>query len=270
MAEQIISCKNCNKNLHPEDKFCNHCGAAIVSSRLTLKNILQNFADDVLGWDNKYLLTIRLLITQPKKVLTEYLGGVRKKYVPPFAFLAIATALAMLLFNQFEKEYIAVSNSFYEKEMNYFENMGDYKNKEEYQSQKIKQQEMNNNLQISLLKNLNLYTFLLIPLYALLAFIIFGKPYNFGEHLIITSYLQGMLFLSSILLFFISLFTNPLVYSCSGLIAIIYYLYAYGSLYKLSGWKITLKLFVFLGLIILLAILAFMIGVAVVIISKIK
>ena len=38
------------------------------------------------------------MFTQPHIVLTEYLSGVRKRYVNPFGYLAVGAALSLIIF----------------------------------------------------------------------------------------------------------------------------------------------------------------------------
>lgn len=257
---ETLPCKTCNSPLSDTDNYCAHCGAVVISERLTLKKIWHNFADDVLGWDNKYFATVKALTIHPDLVLGEYLSGVRKKYVSPFAFLAVAAALVTLIFNQFADEYLSISDSFYNQEMKYIERLNEQEKTEEYKQNLLRQREESNHAQLAMLKNLNLYIFLLIPFYALLSFWVFGKPFNFGEHLVIASYLQGLLFFSSLLLFIFGILIHPLIYYCNVLISVCYYMYSYGRLYKLKPLQYVLKFLKFVGIVILIILAATLIA----------
>jgi hypothetical protein len=72
-----------------------------------------------------------------------------------------------------------------------------YKNQDEFSKSIMKFQ----------MKSYKLISFLQLPLITILAFLIFRKPYNFGEHLVINTYLQGIVLFLSILLFIFSLLT---------------------------------------------------------------
>ncbi len=242
-----MNCKNCQNQIKETQKFCSNCGAKIVINRISTRNIFKNFINDFFSLDNKYLVTIKTLILQPKLILKEYLEGTRKKYVAPFAFLAIGTALAMLVFNEFSDNYIEISNVVNEKQFDLIE--GQFETTEK---QRIESSELAIKIQNYNLKYFNIFTLLIIPFYALIAFLVYRKPYNYGEHLIITCYAQGLLFLSTILFFILGIVINPTIYYLSIPIAIIYYLYAYGRLYDLTFGKILIKLLKFLGIMLIL------------------
>ncbi len=221
--------------------------------------------NDFFSLDNKYLLSLKMLFLHPKQILTEYLEGTRKKYVSPFAFLAIGTALAMLVFNEFSDNFLEISNVINETQFDLVE--GQVESTEimvELEKERIESKEMAIQIQKHILKYFNIITFLLIPFYALTAFVVYRKPYNYGEHLIITCYVQGLLFLSTILFFIMGLVIHPSIYYLSIPVGIIYYLYAYGKLYGLTFGQNLIKLLRFLGisliLIIVLGVFAFLVG----------
>lgn len=113
---------------------------------------------------------------------------------------------------------------------------------------KKEQMEIITKLSSSMLKYFNLLVILFMPFYTFLSFLTYRKPYNYGEHLVINSYIQGLSFLVTSLIFTISVFTNPLVYIITIVLLIIYYTYAYGKLHKLSVAESILKLFKFFGI----------------------
>ena len=245
-----MNCKNCKNQIKETQKFCSYCGAKIVINRISTRNIFKNFIKDFFSLDNKYFLTITTLLLQPKLILKEYIEGTRKKYVAPFTFLAIGMALAMLIFNEFSDNYIELSNVVNEKQFDIIE--GQFENTEGIEKQRIESKEMTIKIQNYTLKYFNILTLILIPFYALIAFLVYRKPYNYGEHLIITCYIQGVLFLSAILFFFLGIIINPAIYYLSLPIAIIYYLYAYGQLYDLTFGKTLIKLLKFIGILLIL------------------
>ena len=99
-----------------------------------------------------------------------------------------------------------------------------------------------------ILKYFNLLVLLLMPFYAFMAKLIYGKPYNYAEHLVINSYIQGITFWVTTLIFVFSVFTNPSIYFISILFTVIYYMYVYGKLCNLTFAESILKFLIFLGL----------------------
>jgi hypothetical protein len=91
-----------------------------------------------------------------------------------------------------------------------------------------------------------MYSFALLPFYTLLAFLTFGKPYNYGEHLVINAYIQGLSMMVLAFIFLICLFTVPSLYNFSIILTIVYYPYAYARLYKLSLLQSLLRTLKFL------------------------
>lgn len=268
-CHQAMNCKNCEAPLGDNSQYCSNCGAVIVSERITVKKIWYSFTDQFIGWDNKYLRTVLQVFTKPEVVIKSYLGGTRKKYMAPFALLAINTAIAMLIFNQFSESYLEITDSFNATQYELIEDQADPNHDNaEFQKQKQSQFENARKIQEGLLKYFNIFTFLLIPFYALIAFLVFRKPYNYGEHLVIVAYIQGLLFIVSILLFLLSVWVDPLFYSISFFFAIFFYLYTYGRLYKHSFLKLVVLFFKFIGVMVLLAIVFTIIMVVVVLAQK--
>ena len=170
-----MNCKNCESPISPEDHYCRECVAEIVNERLTGNGIWQKLADQFFGWDNKYLLTILTLLRKPETVLNAYIGGTRKKYVAPFTFLAIGTAIAMITFNQFSDSYMEVIDMFYESEYELIESQFEKElDKEQLRLEKEAQIEQSRKIQQWILKYFNFLTFILIPIYAWISRLVFG------------------------------------------------------------------------------------------------
>jgi hypothetical protein len=266
---QTMNCKNCEAPLTETASFCSHCGAKVVSHRITTKSLVQSVADQFFGWDNKYLQTILMMLRRPELVLSSYINGTRKRFMAPFALLAINTALSMLIFNHYSEEFLDMMDTMNQAQ---FEAMAvdsdDSAASAEYRERQMEQQEYMKAYQNMLVKNLNIFTFLFIPFFALIAFLVFRKPYNYGEHLVIVTYIQGTISLISLILFFLSIAINPAFYSISLLTSILFYLYAYGRLNKYSFKQIILKFLKFIGVLLLLTIILTIIMVVYVVIKK--
>jgi len=264
-----MTCKNCHAELSEISKFCNSCGAKVVTKRITAKNLLSDIFQNAFGWDNKYFSTIRSLIIRPGELLREYLGGTRKKYVNPFTFLVIGMTLAVFTFNSFEDRYIENNMNFQTKQMKWQsqwmnENLGVPLPSEVVKKEQLAGVERSTKF---ILKYFNILVVLTLPLYTLLAFLVYRKPYNYGEHIVINCYIQGVSFISISGLFLISLVTHPLVYLLNSLLLLIFYAYAYGKLYKLSVGQSIFKVFLFLAILIAVSvaimIVGFLVGMAV-------
>lgn len=256
-----MNCKNCEQNITDTTNFCADCGAKVVLERITTKRLWRDFAAGFFGWDNKYLMTLKKLVFKPEQILKEYINGTRKKYVAPFVFLAIGTAIAMLVFTELSDKYIELSNSFNEQQYDFIqEQLGTKESFESYEEDKKEQIEGSARVQKSILRYFNIFTFLLLPIYALIAYWVFGKPHNYGEHLVINCYIQGVTFLIGVIFFLVSIFTSPVVYMLSFISFMVYYLYVYKRLNGYSFGTVILKLFKFLGIILIFSVLPFAMG----------
>ena len=127
-----------------------------------------------------------------------------------------------------------------------------YKNETEFKQALLKFQ----------MKYYNTLAFLFLPIYTLIAFFVFGKPYNFGEHLLINTYLQSVTTFLTVILFVFSLLFGINIFGTGILILpFFYYCFAYKKLYKLTFGKLLLKILKFIGILLLFMIIPFIIGI---------
>lgn len=270
-----MNCKNCNEKLTTEDQFCHHCGAKVIKQRITVKLLFLELSTNVFGWDTRYFITLKTMLLNPNIVLDEYLSGVRKRYVNPFAFFAIGAALSLLIFNLYAEDYIKINtdssvsvNEFTRKIIPNYDQLPAEKKAQILKDQKESQEKGMR----FFLRYFNLMAFIMLPLYTLLSFFTYRKPYNYGEHIVINAYLQGVTFLITNVFFLIAVYINPNLILAGLLSTIVFYTYAFGKLYHLSVVKSILKLLKFLVILILtsiiFAILIFALGVIVALTKK--
>lgn len=266
-----MNCKNCNHQLKEGAHFCENCGAKVVLDRITFKGLLLELFINVFGFDSKFFYTLRMVAIQPHIVLSEVLSGVRKRYMNPFAFLAVGAAISLLVFNYFQDDFKAVNsdvNSAQIEELQRQANLDLTKLKDvsKNEMQKLAIQKKSAELQLKFLDGMmnfmlhyyNWLTFVFVFFYALLSKWTFWKPHNFGEHIIMNAYIFGFTLYVSLILFFLSMAINPAIYTYSMFLYIVFYMFAFGKLYKLSIGRNFLKLLRFLvGLLILFIALFF-------------
>ena len=202
------------------------------------------------------------MFTHPGLLLQEYIDGTRKKYMNPIGFLVIGLTLGIFIFNVFSEQYLAISDRANESQLQWMaENVGGIYESEAFQE---KSRADSKKAQVFILRYLNIITLINLPLYALMCWLVFRKPYNFGEHLVINSYLQGIGFLFTTLFFLVAIIIHPALFFFSLLATFSHYCYAYKQLYQLSFAELILKILLFLGLLIgitvVLGILFFLVG----------
>lgn len=200
---------------------------------------------NIVGLDNTYLKTLKAMFVSPQLVLSDYMNGVRKRYFPPFAFFTIGAALALFAFQQFSEDYIAISQGINESQFEVIDQA--IAPDKEVDVEQVEEQLANaEQIQRLILRYFNLFSFMLLPFYALLGYIVYRKPYNFGEHLVANAYMQGVTFLFTLIFFMLSLIIDPGIYMISMIFVMGYYTYAYGKWYKLSLGKSLVKLLLFI------------------------
>lgn len=261
--ESNLRCRNCGADIPHSANYCNACGARHVTERITFKRQLGDVANSLFGWDNLFFATIKALIVNPDRIFKDYIGGVRKKYSNPFTFFAINAAISLLIFNFFADKYIEQMSSVNEAQADMMAkylpkpqatspdtiSTGTERTKPTIDAEAFKKEVMDKtaSVQRAMLTYYNLAAFALLPLYAFIAFIVFGKPYNYGEQLVVNAYIQGLMMLCSTIAFMADLLTGWPIFTITLFAQIIYYLYAYRRLYRHSAEDVLVSFLRFIG-----------------------
>lgn len=277
-----MNCKNCNEILESDAHFCDNCGAKVIKNRISLRFLLgELFAS--MGFESLYFTTLKGMFFTPHGVIKEYLEGVRKRYVNPFAYLALGAALALIIFNYFSEDYLKVQATFNKDQIEELKktankDLSAIKNITEKDFIKLKGKQESAKAQLNfieswsqfLLRYFNLAAFLFLPFYALVSKLTYYKPHNYGEHIVINAYIQGTTMYVTIICFLLSMVIHPRFFSISIVFVTLYYLYTLGKLYSYSFKKSVIKFFKFIGVLLLLLIPIMVIGVIVGIVVAIK
>lgn len=216
-----MTCKNCNLELETNSRFCSLCGNKVITKRITIKNIIAEFNQQFLNYDNKLLKTFRHLIIKPELVIDAYITGNRKKYVNVITYLAVSLSLIgfqLLILRKVYPEKMANSatssglNPELEKRI---AEVGEY-----------------------LFDYFGLITIVFIPITALSTYIIFrNRRHNYAEHIILNMYTTAqftiLLFLISTLLMLTGLVATS-TFTTASVFVYIYLGYCYIRLYGLS------------------------------------
>ncbi|WP_452601695.1 DUF3667 domain-containing protein [Pontimicrobium sp. MEBiC06410] len=89
-------CKNCKTSLNDDINFCYNCGAKVIRNKLTFKHVFEDFNEQFLNLDNKFLQTFIALFITPEAVIGGYINGTRKKYINAINYFAIAITFSGL------------------------------------------------------------------------------------------------------------------------------------------------------------------------------
>jgi len=256
-----MECKNCSHPLESTSKYCNNCGARVIPYRITAKILRKEFFNNVLGLDNIYFKTLKIFFKHPETVVKSYIEGTRKKFIPPLTFLVISVGLITFMLNTFSGQYMAMSSSMvnassYEGFFNSMERLNKNKSESYFTSEEYKmkskkyvedQMKFMKTYNEWLLKYFNIFMLVMLSFYSYLAMLTYGKTrFNYGEHLVINSYINGFTMITGILFFGLSFLVGPKLYMLSTLFVGFYYMLTYKRLYELSWKKSFLKLLKFL------------------------
>lgn len=249
-----MKCKNCSYELIAESNYCSHCGAVVVKERISVKGLFSSVLE-AFGWDSRFFITLRDLLIRPHLIFSRYLNGTRKRYTNPFTFFAIGAALSVLVINFYFDEMLEIAKEASQHQNETF--YGPINNNAELDASthsaefREKVEGFTEKLFVFQFKYYYYVSFLLLPIYTLIAFWVFGKPYNFGEHLVINAFIQGILLLLSLVLILLAIaFKADALFNITILLTVVYYSFAYTLFYKLNFWQLVRKLLKFLGIVI--------------------
>lgn len=88
-------CLNCDAPTG-DHRFCPECGQEHTAPVLSVRDLLHQFADDVLSLDSKIVRTVVPLLIRPGFLTQEYLRGRRARYVRPLRLYLVTSLLYFL------------------------------------------------------------------------------------------------------------------------------------------------------------------------------
>jgi hypothetical protein len=234
-----MHCKNCSTPLISEINFCTFCGAKVIRNRLTLKNIFEDFSEQFLNYDNKFLQTFIALFSKPEAVIGSYIAGTRKKYVNVLSYFAIAitfSGLQIYFLNKFFPEAMDLSSITAENT-----------------------HEIANNNLAFLKEYQSILMMAYVPLYALLAQLVFLriKKFNYAEHLVMFMFILAQLSILGAVISVVNGVIGITIGTTSMIllpIQVLYSAYCLKKLYQLSFKGILLRTLLFFLILLIFAI----------------
>ena len=92
------SCKNCNKPLPGQADFCPACGQSVKVINRPWREVLGELLTELIDFDGRMLVSLRLLLTRPGFLSHEYVNGRRLSYTPPIRmYLVISLVFFFVL-----------------------------------------------------------------------------------------------------------------------------------------------------------------------------
>ncbi len=166
--------------------------------KITFKQLISEIFINVFGFDSKFFRTFKEMITQPQIVISDYLNGLRKRYMNPFAFLAVDLALSLIIFNYYADDFIKINSSLNSEQMDETREKSNVKipkGLSEKETRKLEFEKKGTEFTLKftdgmfqfILHYLNLRTFVFLFIYTIFNKWTFWKPHNFGEHMAINT-----------------------------------------------------------------------------------
>lgn len=180
------NCKNCNNPL--KGNFCSNYGQSSQTKRINMVDLLYDFVYVLFQVDKGFFYTTKELFLHPGQMLRDYLAGKRIQYFKPFNFLLLTATICAFL-----AIFLDISISYNSTWLTDGEGLS----VDKY-----------NQINHWMLEYYGIINLALLPFTSLATFLVFRRSkYNFGEHLIINTYVTGlgliMLILSLPILYFI-------------------------------------------------------------------
>lgn len=158
-------CKNCEKKLEPEFKYCPSCGQEHKEKVVHFKQFILDFLGDYFTFDSLIIRSVRPLLFNPGFLTNEFITGRRVRYIPPLRMFIFISIIFFLVLGPVEKTVASEATEEAEFLDNFF------------------------NVWFPRL------FFLLLPLFALFLYILFRKPGRFYlTHFIFSVHLHAFIF----------------------------------------------------------------------------
>jgi hypothetical protein len=95
-CDGMMACPTCGRDLR--GNFCADCGEKRFDAHhLTVKHLLEQVVEVFTHADNRFIRSVKLLITRPGFLTNEYIKGSRKPYLQPVQLFLVANLLFFLV-----------------------------------------------------------------------------------------------------------------------------------------------------------------------------
>ncbi|WBX76782.1 DUF3667 domain-containing protein [Tenacibaculum ovolyticum] len=99
-------CSVCSTEI--DKKYCPKCGQYFTNKRVTSITILKDIFSSIFSLEKSLFKNIKIGLTQPKKLILNYLNGYRGFYFSPGKFFTIAS-LFLLLHYIYAKDFLGIT-----------------------------------------------------------------------------------------------------------------------------------------------------------------
>jgi len=89
-----MKCSVCSNEI--KENYCSNCGQYFKVTRVTFRTIFVDLSDSVFSLEKSFFRNIKIALSQPKVLPTNYWNGFRKYYFSPGKFFTIASLFLLL------------------------------------------------------------------------------------------------------------------------------------------------------------------------------
>lgn len=213
------NCLNCGTKLKLTDKFCPECGQQKIDLNLTFTHFIIEFLSNNFNLDSKIFKTLRLLVFHPGKLSKEYLEGKRSSYVTPVRLYLIISLIFFtvlsftnsggvkledtskdknkVVFGLDETDSTSVNQIISADSISESDSVASdsFDNFLKSRLKRLQKKEGRKEFNTKLRSYISMGMFVLIPLTALILFLLFYKNSFYIQHLVFIIHLQSLMFL---------------------------------------------------------------------------
>jgi len=84
-----MKCSVCSNEI--KGNYCSNCGQYFKDNRVTITTIFGDFFDSIFSLEKSFFRNIKIGVSQPKTLVSNYWNGFRKFYFSPGKFFTIAS-----------------------------------------------------------------------------------------------------------------------------------------------------------------------------------
>ena len=102
----MTACRNCGAEL--QGQYCYACGQKVVTSEVSLHELLHEGVHEFVHLDGKIFQTLKLLLFRPGELTAEFLRGRRVRYIPPLRLYLVCSLLFFALAAWAQSPFITI------------------------------------------------------------------------------------------------------------------------------------------------------------------